>query len=141
VRRVFERLKSSGAIRLAGATLRNPEEFAACASSEWIDVITAPLAGGLIPDWPQRAAEAGKGVLVIEAMRCAGATRPVRSLADLWYLARKFRHRDKVAQPAIPPAEALKSALARSGVSAVLTTSVRLQHVRGNLAVAAAMKA
>lgn len=74
VRRVFDRLKSSGASGLAGAALCNPEEFTAFVSLEWIDVITAPLAGGLSSidlKEPQRPARA-----FWSSRPCAASARP-----------------------------------------------------------------
>lgn len=141
VRRVFEGLKAHGVIRLTGATLRTAEELSACLEADWIDVIQAPLSPGPAPDWPQRAAEAGKGVLVVEAMRAAAGPRPVRAPADLWYLARRWRQGRLAAAPAVTAAEALRAALTQPGVTAVLTTSTRLAHVRANLAVAASIPA
>jgi aryl-alcohol dehydrogenase-like predicted oxidoreductase len=136
VRGAFDTLRSKGVVSLIGATLRTAEEFQACLAADWIDVIQAPLEPGPVPDWPQLAAEAGKGVLAIEALRAAGGSRALRSPADLWYLARQARHGDGGVQGVLTAEDALRRALAQPGVTAVVTTSVRLAHVRANLAVA-----
>ena len=139
VRGAFDTLRSKGVVSLIGATLRTAEEFQACLAADWIDVIQAPLEPGPVPDWPQLAAEAGKGVLVVEVLRAFARTRPLRSPADFWYLARGIRHRGRSGSTALAPAEALTRALAQPGVTAVVTTSVRPEHVHANLAVAASM--
>ncbi len=130
--------KAHGGISFVGVCGRGPELDAAIS---WgvADVLMAPTPPGLgAPARAvlERARAAGLGVIGIEAMGPAvrGWRRP-RSLADLWYLARRARH-GAAAGPVHAPEEALAEALSEGPADAVIVTTTRPAHLAANIAVA-----
>ncbi|MBU6408556.1 MAG: aldo/keto reductase [Alphaproteobacteria bacterium] len=129
-------LKEKGHVAAVGVCGRGAE-IVAFASSQWIDVIQAPLAASSL------AAEKEIGFLAIQTMRAqAGTLRPPTRIEDLWYLARAVRDRAAAglaparAPSAAVPVEGLRAALTTKGVTAVIATTVRRHHLAQNIKIA-----
>lgn len=134
----LQRLVERGLTRAVGACVRGPGSLAAAA---WppMSVLQGPVWEILEGQgWAHRAAARGQGFLAVEAMRAsASGLRWPRRAADLWYLARAVAKREPGGD-GVSPAARLAAALAMPGVSGVIATTVRLEHLHANLAVARA---
>jgi aryl-alcohol dehydrogenase-like predicted oxidoreductase len=135
----LKRVRGEGLAQLVGVAGRG-EELAAFAETGAIQVLQAPVwpvavrPGMAARDWPAYAASRGLGFIGIEAVRPARPDlRAPRSLADLWYIARGLKNRD-LRTAGGDVGAALRAALARPGVSCVIFTTTRPEHLRANLA-------
>lgn len=134
LRAVLEGLRGQGLIGHIGVSGRG-EEIAVLGSDPLIEVVQAPVWSA----WPAWCAENGLGFLGIEALAPWQPHRPwlPRSGADIWYLARRVWRGTSVVSGERPdPAGVYRGALAQKGVSAVLMTTTRLEHLHANLACA-----
>jgi aryl-alcohol dehydrogenase-like predicted oxidoreductase len=135
----LKRVRGEGLADLVGVAGRH-QELEAFADTGLIQVIQAPvwptpIRPGMAPiDWPAFAAARGLGFIGIEALRPARPDlRWPRSLGDLWYVARGLKNRDLRVSGG-DAGETLRAALARPGVSCVITTTTRPAHLDANLA-------
>jgi aryl-alcohol dehydrogenase-like predicted oxidoreductase len=135
----LRRVRGEGWAKLVGVAGRGAE-LAAFTNTGLIQVVQAPVwpeavrPGMAAPDWPALAVAHGLGFIGIEALRPARPDlRFPRSLADLWYVARGLKNRD-LRTAGADPGQALRSALARPGVSCVIFTTTRPEHLAANLA-------
>lgn len=129
-------LHSDGLVGAFGVAGRGAE-IAAQAAHPLLEVVQAPVWS----PWPAWCAERGKLFLGIEALARLNRRRGwfPRDAAGAWLLARRLQR--MAASPSAPvagpdgaPAEILRAALAQTGVSAVLMTTTRLEHLRANIA-------
>lgn len=137
LRGALEAMLAQGKLAGYGVCGRGPE-VAAAIRLRFGALIQAPVwgaDGGANPDIADAAA-AGMAFIGIEAARAAAARRRrLRSLADLWALARAARG-DPLVGPTRSVAAAIQTALAIEGVTTLAVTTTRAAHLAENLAAA-----
>ncbi|WP_417310359.1 aldo/keto reductase [Devosia sp.] len=137
--RRLEALRERGMVRQIGVCGRGPELDAAIDLGVF-DALMAPVHAGLDTAALARlarASEAGMKVIGIEAISASAAPdlRLPASRADLWYLARAAKRAltaAKTQRITAPPGGALKWALARGGVDAVVCLTTRSANLAAN---------
>lgn len=133
-------LRSVGAFRFLGICGRG-EELDAGIDSGLFDLMMAPCP----PDADdtqlhrfERANKAGIGTIAIEVMRGLKRTGLPKTGGDVWYAARQLRSAitGEGATEAVTAETALKTALGRSNVDVIMTTTTRAGNLAANAALA-----